>query len=844
MEISAHLLCLEDEEYLCAIIRDLTQPKEDERTIAQATRRYRKMLESSLDGFWLFDTATGRIVETNSAYCRMIGYTMEEVLALSLGELDVDHTPEQAAERIRGMLSRGWDRFETRHRTQDGRLIDLEVSTMVDEPPLIVAFLHDITRRKTTEREIRALNAELENRVAKRTAELAQAEERLRLALEAGNIGVWQEFLPARRLEVSDRCGMHLALPMGHPVTFEEFIDRVHPDDRAEILARVNDALETREDFSVEYRIPWLDGSTHWIQAHGRVHLDADGTPKRLNGVTLDITERKQREERLRQSEELARQRLEEIQGYYDHAPVGLCILDTQLRYIRINARLAEINGLPARDHLGRGLREIVPSLADAAEALFQQVIASGEPILNVELSGETAARPGVQRVWREQYYPLKNAEGAVIGINVVVEEITERKQAELDLKASERRYRELNAHLEQRVAERTAELTAANAAKSRFLAQMSHELRTPMNAILGFAQILEQDNLPAEQKEMVGLIHESATNLLHIINDILDLAAIERGQLRFENESFAPLALLQHIHRQLAPLASHKDIRLRLDTPDDPGICHGCRKRLTQVLINLVGNAIKFTEQGEVVIAAQTLPARAEDSLWLRFEIRDTGIGIPAESLGKLFQPFSQGDDSLSRRFGGAGLGLIISKQLVEAMGGRIGVSSLPNQGSTFWFELPFQRERRTTQELAAGGPGEQDKPAPRFPGLRVLIVDDNAINLRMIERVLKLRGVEVTMAGDGQQALAALRARPGAFDLVLMDIQMPVMDGLEATREIRRDPDLAGLPVIALTAGVLPEERQAALAAGMNDFLAKPLDLKQLNGLLARVAGASGGD
>ena len=383
-----------------------------------------------------------------------------------------------------------------------------------------------------------------------------------------------------------------------------------------------------------------------------------------------------------------------------------------------------------------------------------------------------------------------------------------------------------LRNHQEQRMRERSRELMAASAAKSQFLAQMSHEIRTPMNAILGFARLLEDEPLTEDQQQMVRRINAAGRSLLSIINDILDFSKIEAGQLGIDRQPFNLAELLGHIGSLMGAVAQAKGLTLGLqDDVQLTGRLSGDALRIEQVLINLVGNALKFTERGCVTLRV-TPVGITEASARLRFEIEDTGIGLSPDALARLFVPFTQADSGITRRFGGTGLGLSICKRLVELMGGEIGVESSLGVGSTFWFELPFER-------LA-----EEYKPAiraaevkgPRLQGLRLLVVDDSPINLKLAERVLEREGAEVTLMSDGQQALDALRAHPAGFDLVLMDIHMPVMDGLTATRAIREELGLGTLPVIALTAGVLAEEKQNALGAGVNDFLPKPMDLEQV--------------
>ncbi|MFA6110419.1 MAG: two-component regulator propeller domain-containing protein, partial [Candidatus Latescibacterota bacterium] len=381
------------------------------------------------------------------------------------------------------------------------------------------------------------------------------------------------------------------------------------------------------------------------------------------------------------------------------------------------------------------------------------------------------------------------------------------------------------------------AQAEQATQAKSRFLANMSHEIRTPMNAVIGFSELLADTGLTTVQREYTTSIKGASHALLGLINDLLDFSKIEAGRLELAAQEFDLPEVLDRVVDLFREKVASSGVELVLDVADAaPAALVGDPLRLRQVLVNLVGNALKFTEAGEVAIRVG--PGQAEgDRVSLVFAVRDSGIGIPADRLGELFAAFTQVDDSATRRYSGTGLGLAVSRQLVELMGGTIGVESTLGQGSTFSFTAWFGRgAAAATLATTSRAAGAVSRPAPGtvLAGARVLVVEDNAVNQRLATIILEKIGCRVTVAGDGRQALAAV-AQTG-FDAVLMDVQMPVMDGLETTRRLRQNPALADLPIIAMTASVMSSDRRDCTDAGMNDFLAKPLDREALMATLAR--------
>ncbi|MCP5157643.1 MAG: CHASE domain-containing protein [Ectothiorhodospiraceae bacterium] len=414
------------------------------------------------------------------------------------------------------------------------------------------------------------------------------------------------------------------------------------------------------------------------------------------------------------------------------------------------------------------------------------------------------------------------------------------RAKARLEVEVAQRREAEASMTRAKEAAE------AANQTKSRFLASMSHEIRTPLNGIIGMTEITLDSELTDAQRDNLSVVRTAAHGLLDIINEILDFSRVESGAIELESIEFAPAAVIEEVRRVVSPLASASDLDLLTEIdPEVPRLLRGDPARLRQVLLNLAGNAVKFTESGSVRLRCG-LGSRS-DGLppEVCFSVEDTGIGIEPAKLAQIFEPFSQADASTTRRFGGTGLGLTICARLVEMMGGRIRVESTPGVGSAFHVELPgrVDTDREPARPRRAAPPStppvDRDPPPPG-PRLSVLLAEDNPVNQRVAAAMLRKRGHRVTVAVDGVEAVQA--AHDQEFDLVLMDVQMPRLSGLDATRRIRAHERDTGrhLPIVALTAHAMPEDRQRCLDAGMDDYLDKPIDRARLDAALARVTAA----
>ncbi|WP_190275801.1 ATP-binding protein [Thiorhodovibrio frisius] len=644
----------------------------------------------------------------------------------------------------------------------------------------------------------------LEGQFAARSAELERSEAKLRTMFE---------LLP---------MGISITDPDGRLVDCNQAAETLLGIPRAEHLRRSFDGPQWRLLRPDGSEMPVEEYASVRALREGRVVRDVEMGVERPEGVTwlsvsampaahpaygvviafIDITERK----RLAQDLDT---RMRELRAILDNSSVAIAFVRDR-RQVWVNQRMCELFGYSLDEMVGMPTEHFYHNRED-----YERIGREGYPAL---MRGERfftetlMRRRDGSRLWIKVQGKLIDPAKPEAGSIWILQDISDYKAVQAELTA----------------AKEAAE--AATKAKSAFLAHMSHEIRTPMNGIIGLSELALQQTVNPITRRYLEQLHHSGINLLGILNDILDQSKIDAGQLSLEETPFDRDRLLESERSLFAPIATGKGLELAIEAdPKVPRWLVGDELRLRQVLSNLLSNAIKFTETGRITLQIACIEC-TEAVTRLRWTVTDTGIGMDRETRARLFQPFTQGDDSIARRFGGTGLGLSISRRLIEMMGGQLEVESALEGGSRFSFEV-----RLKIAEAPSAAAQTDVSARVDLSGVRVLVAEDQPINQQVIRGMLALLGTEAIIVGDGQQALEQLAASAPP-DLVLMDIQMPRMDGLTATRQLRANPAWRELPVIALTAGVTAAEREKITTAGMSDLLPKPVTLDTLNATIAR--------
>ncbi|MGQ2966088.1 PAS domain S-box protein [Methylophilus sp.] len=774
---------------IAAAINVLISYRQALTTIQVSETRLSTILNTAVDGIVTINT-TGQIISCNEAVERLFGWRKAEMEGKNISMLmpEPDRSNHlyylknyQSGSKAQ-ILGEGRDLEAIK---KDGTQFPIRLAIGEVKLPgekLFVGFITDLTQRKAIEQAIREKDQQIRSMM--------------------NNIpGV------TFRCNLDDNWSMRLISDAVQEMTgwkAEDYLNgQVHfsqlifPDDAHRIQPIVEAAVANRTNYAIEYRITDRKGNEKWISEFASAIYSNDGAAEALDGVMLDVTESKQKNA--------------EFEGIANAINNSTSMAEFTIDgfVLTANQSFLDLLGYELPDILGRHHSILCPPEFVTTDRYRQKWVSlkSGEFVHGEFLRyGKNG-----KKIWiHASYSPIRNMDGKVIKVLMFMIDISERKQMEQDMLLA-----------------RDKAEQAANA-KSTFLANMSHEIRTPMNSIIGFSELLLDTAMQQEQRNYLSTISQSAKSLLHLLNDILDSAKLEKGMLELEILDFSMRELVDSVISSLWLQARKKQLELKLTlAPDAAGYFKGAEHRIRQVLTNLLGNAVKFTESGHVEL--KVYPTQHGE---IQFDMIDTGIGIDADRLGSIFAPFTQADATMSRRFGGTGLGTTISKQLVELMGGRITAASTLGQGSCFSVILPLEQGSQSESLV------DVNLIQTFLPSLNILAADDIEQNRKLLTIMLEKQGHRVTLATNGEEVVAALNTQ--AFDIILMDVQMPVMDGLTASlriREMEREAGWDRTPIIALTASVLEQDRLAAKQADMDGFSSKPIEMPLLLAEMARV-------
>jgi two-component system sensor histidine kinase/response regulator len=770
----------------------ISERKKIEKALKESEQRFKRFTSVVTDVIYRYDPKNNRYDFISPSFELQTGYSLEEIQA-DPSDLTRRITHPEDAKRVFSEVDDhikkgpGAGPFSTEYRVirKDGMIIWVSDKKDIEFSPgggvyRINGVVRDITERRRMEDALR------------------ESEEKHRTLVEHSlqGLAVVQDF---QIVFVNTASAEITGYSIDELISLgpDEVRSLVHTDDQKFVWKRFQDRLDGKSvSPRYEYRLNRKDGRIRWVEMFAS-RIDYRGKPA-IQAALVDITERKHAEEALRETNA----RLETL---IQAIPDVVYVKDVQGCNLVVNKAYEELVTLQQAQIVGKTDEEVLPpSLTHQCQLSDDEVMSKREPIR----CEEHFTHEDDQRIFFETIKaPLYDDAGKLLGLVGVSRDITERKRVEENLKNAKK------------------EAEEANRLKSEFLANMSHEIRTPMNAIIGMTDITLDTDLNDEQRDYLTTVKHSARALLELLNDILDLSKIEADRIELETIDFDLRVTVEGVLDTLAPKASAKELELACMIHQKvPSFLRGDPGRLRQILVNLVGNAIKFTEEGEVVIGVE-LAEGTDDSASLLFSVTDTGIGIPKDKQTKIFESFTQADGSTTRKYGGSGLGLSICKRLVNLMGGEIGLESEPDNGSRFWFTATLEKQKEPKEDLPS--------ISPDIKGMRILVVDDNKTNRTILVKMLESFGCSAEAVERGTEALRALkRAAHGEklFDLVLLDMQMPGMDGEETLRAIKRHSEIKDVMVIILTSLGIRGDAARLQALGCAGYLVKPIKQSEL--------------